>query len=148
MTSSDNFLAELLKKPAFTLAVSALAGFGIGYLYEHNKKRYANLQTPTPNQGDNLPQKKERGGGSSAPQAVQYGELPPQLVVTIEELSVIMKEYVKLLDEKKSIEEIIPRAFKTEADLRHVWSNIEYVANANDLPSITKVESTRNFSQY
>lgn len=135
MTSSDNFLSDLLKKPAFTLAISALAGFGIGFLYEHNKKRYLNLQTPSSNPAETPPQKKERGG---APQVTQYGEIPANLVVTIEELSKLMEQYVALLDEKKSIEEIIPRAFKTEEDLRHVWSNIEYVANANDLPSLTK----------
>ena len=59
-------------------------------------------------------------------QAASFGSLPSQFEVSKDELTVMMKEYTKLLEVRKSLEEMIPRAFNEEKDLSRLSDNLEY----------------------
>ena len=140
MATQEGFLSELLKKPSVTLGVTVLAGFGLGLLYERNKTKLQQQQLKIKTSGESPPKRELSGKDQSALQN-KYGELPNELIVSVEELSTIMRQYIAFIQENKTIEEIVPRAFLTDNDLRRVWTSLEYAEKESDLSSTTKVSS-------
>lgn len=70
-----------------------------------------------------------------------YGDVKPEDEIKPEELELLLKEYAKKIADQKMLENIIPRAFETEDDLKKLCENLRYTGTKNDLESLTKAIS-------
>ena len=127
MSNPENIIANLAKKPAIAITVALLSGFSLGILFEKIKLKLKHAETSV--------------STISTSHLAQYGEIPIQCEVTKEELLKIMKEYTKFLNDKKILENVIPRVFIEEKDLSSLSNNLEYAKDGNDLHALNKVDS-------